>query len=79
MTTDHHRLLPPIPYATLADYLADGGGVALLEARSVEPDVLIDVVEASGLRGRGGAGFPTGMKWRTVAKFESDVLAASVG
>lgn len=78
MTTDHHRLLPPIPYATLADYLADGGGVALLEARSVEPDVLIDVVEASGLRGRGGAGFPTGMKWRTVAKFESDVLAANV-
>ena len=78
MTTDHHRLLPPIPYATLADYLADNGGVALLEARSVEPDVLIDVVEGSGLRGRGGAGFPTGLKWRTVAKFESDLLAANV-
>jgi NADH:ubiquinone oxidoreductase subunit F (NADH-binding) len=39
---------------------------------------LIDEIEASGLRGRGGAGFPTGRKWRSVAGFASDVLATMV-
>jgi NADH-quinone oxidoreductase subunit F len=53
--------------STLAEYEGNGGGRALDAARQTEPAALIDVVEASGLRGRGGAGFPTGTKWRTVA------------
>ena len=39
---------------------------------------LIDEVEAAGLRGRGGAGFPTGVKWRTVAANRSDVEPTTV-
>ncbi len=62
-----HRVLPPSPFATLDDYLKAGGGRGLEAARQVEPVALIDEVEAAGLRGRGGAGFPTGVKWRTVA------------
>lgn len=72
------RLLPPVPFADLADYRKAGGGVALDQARRVAPQVIIDEVAASGLRGRGGAGFPTGEKWRTVVQFGSDVLATSV-
>jgi NADH:ubiquinone oxidoreductase subunit F (NADH-binding) len=53
--------------SNLAEHEASGGGRALEAAREVEPLALIDVIEASGLRGRGGAGFPTGTKWRTVA------------
>jgi NADH:ubiquinone oxidoreductase subunit F (NADH-binding) len=45
---------------------------------SVDPDVVLAELEASGLRGRGGAGFPTGTKWRTILSFESDVLATWV-
>jgi NADH:ubiquinone oxidoreductase subunit F (NADH-binding) len=51
----------------LATYEAGTGGQALRAAQQSEPVAVIDVVEAAGLRGRGGAGFPTGAKWRTVA------------
>ena len=61
------RVLDPVTVATLSDYEAVGGGKALEAARASEPVAVIEVVEASGLRGRGGAGFPTGVKWRTVA------------
>ncbi|MFL6206802.1 MAG: NADH-ubiquinone oxidoreductase-F iron-sulfur binding region domain-containing protein [Acidimicrobiales bacterium] len=53
--------------SSLAEHEAAGGGRALEAARAIEPEALIEVIEASGLRGRGGAGFPTGTKWRTVA------------
>jgi len=46
------------------EYLADGGYGALALALGEAPDAIIDRIEASGLRGRGGAGFPTGVKWK---------------
>jgi NADH:ubiquinone oxidoreductase subunit F (NADH-binding) len=73
-----HRVLYPHPIADLDEYLARGGGQGLEAARKVEPAVLIDEVEASGLRGRGDAGFPTGTKWRTVAGNASEELLTTV-
>jgi NADH-quinone oxidoreductase subunit F len=49
---------------TISDYLDAGGYRALEKALRASPEAVLDVVEASGLRGRGGAGFPTGKKWR---------------
>jgi formate dehydrogenase iron-sulfur subunit len=51
---------------SLEDYAASGGWSGLDRARGMTPaDVVAEVIE-SGLRGRGGAGFPAGIKWRTV-------------
>ncbi|HWI86465.1 MAG TPA: NADH-ubiquinone oxidoreductase-F iron-sulfur binding region domain-containing protein [Sphingomonas sp.] len=50
----------------LADYRANGGWIGLNAARAATPQAVVDMVKASGLRGRGGAGFPTGIKWQTV-------------
>ncbi len=46
------------------EYIADGGYGALASALGDDPGAILDVIEAAGLRGRGGAGFPTGIKWR---------------
>ena len=48
---------------SLASYRRDGGYQALPRALAMEPDQVIQTVKESGLRGRGGAGFPTGNKW----------------
>ncbi|GAB3856534.1 NADH-quinone oxidoreductase subunit NuoF [Nocardioides maradonensis] len=47
----------------LSTYAGKGGYAALDKAFAMSPDDVIDEVKESGLRGRGGAGFPTGMKW----------------
>jgi len=49
---------------TIDDYLKDGGYQALEKALNMSPEEIIDWVDKSQLRGRGGAGFPTGKKWR---------------
>jgi formate dehydrogenase iron-sulfur subunit len=50
----------------LEDYRAHGGYAGLARALSLGPAAITAEVKASGLRGRGGAGFPTGIKWETV-------------
>jgi NADH-quinone oxidoreductase subunit F len=64
--TQVHRILDARPVRTLAAYERAGGGRALQAARIAEPAGIIDAVGAAGLRGRGGAGFPTARKWSTV-------------
>ncbi|HZD32669.1 MAG TPA: NADH-quinone oxidoreductase subunit NuoF [Candidatus Angelobacter sp.] len=54
--------------ANLDRYLELDGYKALQKAMAMEPDAIINEVKASNLRGRGGAGFPTGLKWSFVPK-----------
>jgi NADH-quinone oxidoreductase subunit F len=63
---DHDRLLPPEPVTSLDAYLAAGGGAGLARALDLDADAIIDELDRAGLRGRGGAGFPTARKWRGV-------------
>jgi len=56
---------------SLSDYQAHGGFVGLRNALAMTPAAVVEEVAASGLRGRGGAGFPTGIKWRTVLNMAS--------
>ena len=51
---------------SLADYRRHGGLTGLERALSLGPAAIVEEVVQSGLRGRGGAGFPTGIKWKTV-------------
>ena len=57
---------------SLEDFEAHGGGVGLARAFEIGPAATIEQVTKSGLRGRGGAGFPTGIKWKTVADAKAD-------
>ena len=57
---------------SLADYRAHGGLRGLARAHHLGEAKTLEVVTKSGLRGRGGAGFPTGIKWKTVADAEAD-------
>jgi len=51
---------------SLEDYRAHGGFQGLERALDMKAEDIVDAVDTGGLRGRGGAGFPTGIKWRTV-------------
>jgi formate dehydrogenase iron-sulfur subunit len=51
---------------SFSDYVATGGMKGLERAMTIGADAIIDEMTASGLRGRGGAGFPAAIKWRTV-------------
>ncbi|HEX2065005.1 MAG TPA: NADH-ubiquinone oxidoreductase-F iron-sulfur binding region domain-containing protein [Acidimicrobiales bacterium] len=73
-----HRVLYPQPIISLEDYLNRGGGKGIQAADGMDPAAIVDRGEESGLRGRGGAGFRTGVKWRTVAANRSSVAPTTV-
>ena len=57
----------------IEEYIAAGGYSSLLKAvTEMTPNEVINEITRSGLRGRGGAGYPTGLKWKTVAKAQSE-------
>ncbi|MFH1003136.1 MAG: NADH-ubiquinone oxidoreductase-F iron-sulfur binding region domain-containing protein [Chloroflexota bacterium] len=56
----------------IASYLAQDGFQALQKALQMPPEGIIEEIKASGLRGRGGAGFPTGLKWEMTRKTPAD-------
>lgn len=55
----------------IGDYIARGGYASLETAFAMDPDKIIDLIEESGLRGRGGGGFPAGAKWRSCRAIDS--------
>ena len=57
---------------SLADYHAHGGLAGLDRAKGMTKAQIVAEVTESGLRGRGGAGFPTGIKWKTVSEAKAD-------
>lgn len=70
MATTPKLVLPDIPNLHDIDvYVSNGGYVDMLKKTfSMSPDAVIDEVKRSGLRGRGGAAFPTGLKWTFMPK-----------
>jgi len=60
-------LLPAEPITSADEYRHLGGGQGLAATLAAGPDAVIERITASRLRGRGGGGFPTGLKWRGVA------------
>jgi NADH-quinone oxidoreductase subunit F len=72
------RVLPAQPLSSLADHAERGGGRGLESARSMDPGDVIEVVRAAGMRGRGGSGFPTAVKWSTVAAYHSAIAPTTV-
>jgi len=61
------KLAGRINPVSLADYRAAGGFAALERALAMSPEAIVNEIKASGLRGRGGGGFPTGTKWGFLA------------
>jgi formate dehydrogenase iron-sulfur subunit len=57
---------------SVEDYRTHGGFVGLEKALAMSGEAIVDTVKLSGLRGRGGAGFPTGIKWNTVRLASAD-------
>lgn len=73
-----NRVLDREVVGTLGDYSDLDGGRGLELTRRVGAAAIIDLIATSGLRGRGGAGFPTGVKWQTVATSRSAVDPTTV-
>ena len=57
---------------SIAQYKANGGFAGLARARALTAPAIVETVTDAGLRGRGGAAFPTGIKWRTVLESEGE-------
>jgi formate dehydrogenase iron-sulfur subunit len=57
---------------SIQDYTEHGGFSGLEKALELSPQAIVETITQSGLRGRGGAAFPTGIKWKTVLETESD-------
>lgn len=73
-----NRILDEHPVDSIDAYIDSGGGVGLAESLQASRSDIIGELLASGLRGRGGAGFPTGKKWQTIHEHESGVLPTTV-
>jgi len=69
-TPDAAHWLIQEPFLLYSDYLRRKGGSAVTKARSMPPEDVVSELQRSGLRGRGGAGFPVGTKWRTTMQHE---------
>ena len=59
--------------ADINEYKKIGGYRSIPKAFDYKPHDITDIVKKAGLRGRGGAGFPTGLKWEFASKVRSDV------
>jgi NADH-quinone oxidoreductase subunit F len=66
------RNIGAIDPTDIDDYILAGGYAGLAKALGMEPDDIITEIERSGLRGRGGGGFPAGTKWRSCVAVKSD-------
>ena len=66
-----HRVGAIDPYS-IGDYRGAGGYAALAEALEMGPQMVIEEVKRSGIRGRGGAAFPMGVKWEAVSGADSE-------
>ncbi len=64
IATEHRGVINP---SDMDEYLLRGGFTGLRNALKLKPEDIVESVISSGIRGRGGAGFPTGQKWKTVA------------
>ncbi|HVN70472.1 MAG TPA: NADH-quinone oxidoreductase subunit NuoF [Desulfomonilia bacterium] len=67
------RNIGHIDPTSIDDYLLFDGYKGLAKALTMDAEAIIKEVEASGLRGRGGGGFPTGTKWRSCKAVQSDI------
>ena len=73
-----NRVLDPKPIHSLRESSDAGGGQGIEAARKFGGSGTLEELEAAGLRGRGGAGFPTAIKWRTVAENKSESAPLTV-